>query len=163
MNTLRELKLESTIDNLNIVQKFVEDICDEYNINNTYFGNISIAIIEAVKNAIIHGNNNITTKKVILSFKQIEGSLLFVIKDEGSGFDIQSIPDPTEVEYSETKGNGIFLMTSLSDGLRFTNNGSTVEISFNIASINSTIALNRIQKLHSYSTSKETKELHNKE
>ena len=42
MNTLRELKLESTIDNLNIVQKFIEDICDEYNIKHINYLSIDV-------------------------------------------------------------------------------------------------------------------------
>lgn len=163
MNTLRELKLESKIENLNIVQKFIEDICDENNINNTFFGNISIAITEAVKNAMLHGNKSNAEKIVYLQFRQNDGSLVFVIKDEGNGFDLKSIPDPTEVEFSESKGTGIFLMTSLADGVIFTNNGSTVEISFEIASINHNIALGRIQKLQSYSLGKEAKEVQKKD
>ncbi len=163
MNTLRELKLESKIDNLNIVQKFIEDICDDYNINNTFFGNISIAISEAVKNAIIHGNKNDITKIVVLKFKQQSGSLIFEISDEGNGFDIQNIKDPTEVEFDEMNGTGIYLMRSVSDGIKYLNNGSIVEISFDISSINSTIAQDRIQKLQSYSLAKPIKEVHKKD
>ena len=163
MNTIRELKLASKIDNLNIVQKFIEDICDDYNINNSYFSNISIAISEAVKNAIIHGNKNDISKSVILKFKQVSGSLIFEITDEGNGFDFNNINDPTEVDSNDSSGTGIYLMSSLSDVLNYKDNGNSVEIIFDISSINSTIALDRIQKLHSYSTTKTTKEIHKEE
>ena len=42
---------ESKEENIRLVEKFVDEICDYYNINASFFGNIIIAITEAVKNA----------------------------------------------------------------------------------------------------------------
>ena len=89
-----QLIFPSLPENIHQVEKFVEDICDEYNINNTYFGNILVALTEAVENAIVHGNKNNPAKNVEIIFVSKPEGLSFTIKDEGKGFDINQIPDP---------------------------------------------------------------------
>ena len=55
----------------------------------------------------------------------------FIIRDEGAGFDFSSLPDPTAPEnLEEPGGRGIFLMRHLSDEVRFTEEGSVVELLF---------------------------------
>jgi len=153
-----QLILVSLQENIFQVEKFIEDICDEYNINNTYFGNILVAVTEAYENAIKHGNGNDPSKHVDITFKSTPEGLLFTIKDEGKGFDINNIPDPTDInaDPKETKGRGLFLINSLADKVKFVGNGNTVEILFKISSINSEIATERIKQLKKYSGTKET-------
>jgi serine/threonine-protein kinase RsbW len=54
--------------------------------NIDMYGNIMIAVTEAVNNAIKHGNSNDKSKNVYLSLSLDDSMLRFVIKDEGSGF-----------------------------------------------------------------------------
>ena len=56
MNKHKEIKIESSLDEMFRVEQFVEEISDEYLLYGNYFGNILMAVSEAVKNAIIHGN-----------------------------------------------------------------------------------------------------------
>ena len=57
MNRIRkELKVYSRNESLAKVENFVDEICEAYYITNSYYGNILMAILEAVKNAILHGN-----------------------------------------------------------------------------------------------------------
>ena len=59
--------------------------------------------------------------------------LAFKISDEGCGFDHESLPDPTSPEnILKIGGRGVFLMKQLSDDVLFHDNGSTVEIQFNL-------------------------------
>jgi serine/threonine-protein kinase RsbW len=58
------LKIKSDIKEIHEVEKFVEDICDYYNINNSYFGNIIVAVSEAVENSIVHGNKQDPSKSI---------------------------------------------------------------------------------------------------
>lgn len=152
-----KLVLASLPENIHKVEKFVEDICDEYNINNTYFGNILIVLTEAFGNAVTHGNGNDPDKQIQVIFEQKPEGLSFTVKDEGTGFDITKIPDPTDLntDPEEAKGRGIFLIKSLADEIKYSDNGSTVEILFKISSINSEMALDRIKKLKEYSGVKE--------
>lgn len=158
-----QLIFPSLPENIHQVEKFVEDICDEYNINNTYFGNILVALTEAVENAIVHGNNKNPEKNVEIIFVSKPEGLSFTIKDEGKGFDINQIPDPTDLNVNpdEQKGRGIFLIKSLADEVNFLKNGKGVEILFKISSINNEIAVDRINQLKNYSGTKETSTSHN--
>ncbi|HPS45673.1 MAG TPA: ATP-binding protein [Bacteroidales bacterium] len=148
-----QLIIPSLLDQMYQVEKFVEEICDEFNINNTYFGNIIVALTEAVENAIKHGNANNSSKKVEITFITKNEGLSFVVKDEGAGFNANTIPDPTDIntKEEETKGRGIFLIKSLADEVNFLGKGNEVEIIFKIASINSEMAIERIQQLKKYS------------
>jgi len=127
------LNIPSKIDNLRIVEKTVDEISAEYELNSELYGNILIATIEAANNAILHGNKLDENKNVLLSFKIDNEFLTVVVKDQGPGFDYSHIPDPTAPENLEKiNGRGIFLMERLSDKITFSENGSQVELQFNI-------------------------------
>ena len=160
MNVLKEISIGSDMINLNIVQQFIEEICDEYNINNNYFGNISVAVNEAVRNAIIHGNKLKHQKKVKISLIRKNYAFTFLIQDEGKGFDFDSIQDPTDINILNA-GTGIFLIKNLADEVTYFNNGSIIEISFFIRSINQTLSNDRAFKLKEYQFQKINKEVKN--
>jgi serine/threonine-protein kinase RsbW len=62
-----------------------------------------------------------------------EGEVKRRIRDEGEGFDYKKVPDPTAPENIENiHGRGVFLMTRLSDGIRFNDKGTEVEMTFKI-------------------------------
>jgi serine/threonine-protein kinase RsbW len=127
------LNISSKIENLRIVEKTVDEISAEYNLNSELYGNILIATIEAANNAILHGNKLDESKNIKLVFKIDDQLLTIVVKDEGKGFDYSNIPDPTAPENIEKiNGRGIFLMEKLSDKITFSDNGSQVELAFNI-------------------------------
>jgi serine/threonine-protein kinase RsbW len=150
MRDSKKISITSELNNINIIERFVEEICDEYSINNNYFANIMLVITEAVRNSIIHGNKLDPRKKVRLSFRSKPFGLLFVVEDEGSGFDHSNLPDPTELEESDVKGTGLYLIRSLSDEVTFKDNGRVIEIAFKIASINYEISIKRVNELNLY-------------
>ena len=148
MKQLKELKICSLQRNMSRVERFIEEICDDNYISYNYFGNIMLAIEEAVMNAIIHGNQEDSNKQVTLLFERKRGELLFIIEDEGSGFNPLEIPNPLDSD--DSKGNGIFLMRSLADRVRYNPAGNKVELTFTISSINQETTLNRISQLKGY-------------
>ncbi len=150
----QELEFISDIKNIHKVEKFVEEISDLYHINNTYFGNLMIAVTEAVANAIIHGNANDSTKKVRVEFTSDKNGLAFKVVDEGYGFDYKNLPSPLNGENGEAKniGRGIFLINSLADEVNFNESGNEIELIFKISSINQETSLDRISQLKKYNT-----------
>jgi serine/threonine-protein kinase RsbW len=127
------LKLPSNPRNIARVETFVENLVEQYHISPDIYGNILISLTEAVNNAIIHGNSNDESKLVTVKLAKKTNILAFRITDEGSGFDYDSLPDPTAPEnLLKIGGRGVFLMKQLSDELNFIDNGKTVEISFQI-------------------------------
>ena len=148
MKQLKELKISSLQRNISRVERFIEEICDDNYISYNYFGNIMLAIEEAVINAIIHGNKQDINKEVTIAFERKKGELRFTIGDEGNGFNPQEIQNPLESD--DSKGNGVFLMRSLADKVRYNAAGNMVELTFTISSINQETILNRISQLKSY-------------
>ena len=144
----KELKIRSLQGDLIQVEQFVDEICENYHISNRYYGNILLAVEEAVKNAIIHGNKLNSAKFVKINFERKPNGLLFRIEDEGNGFNIGEIPNPLETD-KET-GNGIFLIRSLADRVKFNSLGNEVEILFSISSINQETTLQRITQMNTY-------------
>jgi serine/threonine-protein kinase RsbW len=126
------LVIKSQIENLRLVEKFVDEISEELNLSDEIYGNLLIATLEAVNNAIIHGNKNLADKEVLIDTQKDEEGLHMVIKDQGKGFDYTNIPDPTAPENLEKiHGRGIFLMEKLSDKIEFEENGAKVRLTFN--------------------------------
>ena len=127
------ISFSSTMDNISLAENFVDTFSAKYDINSDLYGNISISTIEAVTNAITHGNHEDLTKNVSLSFELNDRILTITVSDEGNGFDYNNLPDPTSKENIEkTNGRGIFLIQQLSDNLEFQNNGSKLIITFNL-------------------------------
>ena len=127
------LSIPSKIENLRIVEKAIDEISTDYNLNSEIYGNVLIATIEAANNAILHGNKLDENKNVSIFFNVDSKMLKITIKDQGNGFDYQNIPDPTSPENIEKiNGRGVFLMERLTDNINFLENGSKVEMSFNL-------------------------------
>ena len=127
------LNIPSKIENLRIVEKAVDEVSAECNLHSELYGNILIATIEAANNAMLHGNKLDESKNIDIVFNVDDKYLRITVKDQGKGFDYQNIPDPTSPENIEKiNGRGVFLMERLSDKINFFDNGSKVELIFNI-------------------------------
>src|SRR5271167_1001341 len=60
---------------------------------------IEIALREAILNAVIHGNAEAPEKRVYVTCRcTIDGEVSITIRDEGKGFDIDAVLDPTTSE-----------------------------------------------------------------
>jgi serine/threonine-protein kinase RsbW len=129
----QKMKISSSSENIILVERMIEDVCDLFEVGEDNFGNILIAVTEAVNNAIQHGNKLDPTKNIHISFKSNNNHIYFKVQDEGNGFDFTRIPDPTAPENIEKPhGRGIFLMNSLADKVEFADNGKTVTLHFNL-------------------------------
>lgn len=130
MDTIK-IEIPSITENIRIIESFIDNAKERFNLNDDIYGNIMIAVTESVNNAIMHGNKNDRTKNVTLSLSLNQNIINFKIRDEGLGFDFQNLPDPTSPEnLDKPSGRGVFLMKHLSDEVNFSKNGSLVELSF---------------------------------
>ncbi|TVR71667.1 MAG: ATP-binding protein [Marinilabiliales bacterium] len=129
----KKLNLYSKIDNLREVERVIDEISAEFDIATEIYGNILIACLEAVNNAISHGNKLDPTKKVDVTFSINNKRMTVITRDEGPGFDFENVPDPTSPENIENvNGRGIFLMKQLSDEITFHDDGRVSEMVFNL-------------------------------
>lgn len=91
---------------------------------------IEIAILEALANAVIHGNRENPDKQVHLSCRcSMDGEVSIVVRDEGEGFDSRAVPDPTDPPgLLLGHGRGLYLMRTLMDEVLFEENGTVVRM-----------------------------------
>ncbi len=90
---------------------------------------VEIALREALANAIIHGNHENPGKHVHVRFRCNPDEVSIAVKDEGRGFDINEMPDPTAPEnIGSGHGRGIYLMKAFMDEVRFEEGGVVVHM-----------------------------------
>lgn len=127
----KKLKIESKIISLRIVENTIEEITNEIGIAQENYGKILVSTLEAVNNAILHGNDSIADKivDIVITFKN--NDLKIKVSDEGPGFIPDKVPDPTVPENIESlNGRGIFLMSKLADEIKYSKKGNAVTMIF---------------------------------
>jgi serine/threonine-protein kinase RsbW len=139
MNRYREIKISSALEEMYRVEQFVEELSDEHMLYGSYFGNIMMAVTEAVKNAIMHGNGENRNRLVKINEELTKEGLWVTVTDEGKGFDYQvfSVKDPGP-DYNFEK-TGLLLINKLCDDVRFFDNGRTIRMLFKINGIDDRI------------------------
>lgn len=111
-----QLKYNSERKVINDFEKILVNINKVFNLPEEKFINLQIAVSEALLNAIVHGNKENPIKKVHVSVEYNDSKMVISIKDEGTGFNIDSLPDPTKGEnLFKEHGRGIFIIKSLVD------------------------------------------------
>ena len=130
----RQLVLDSDPDIIHTVEAIIDDIKSELEFKEDVYGNVMVAVTEAVNNAVVHGNKGDVKKKVHIDLEMKNQYRLIVkVRDEGSGFDPSTLPDPTAPEnIVNIGGRGVFLMKHLSDNLSLSEDGKEVMMIFNI-------------------------------
>ena len=127
----KRLKIESRMSNLRIIENAIDEIAGAIGVNQDNYGKILVAALEAVNNAIVHGNKSYTNKLVDVEIEFDENQIKITVTDEGEGFDPKKIPDPTMPEnIEELSGRGVFLMTKLADSITFNAKGNSVTMFF---------------------------------
>jgi serine/threonine-protein kinase RsbW len=127
----RNLKIRSEIESLRVIEKELDIISSELGIAQDNYGKIMVCAMEAVNNAILHGNKSDPGKFVKVVIEGLNDKLSVSVEDEGPGFNPEEIPDPTKPEnIEEISGRGIFLMSKLADSISFSEKGNKVTMEF---------------------------------
>jgi serine/threonine-protein kinase RsbW len=128
---MQELSFQSKPENIAIVERLIDEMCEQHSVIEEHYGDILIAMTEGVNNAIVHGNKLDINKSVSVEYEKRGKDLFFRISDEGAGFDYENLPDPTAPENLERpNGRGVFLMRNLADECLFEDNGRIIELVF---------------------------------
>lgn len=127
-----KIEINSSIDELSVVESFVDELNLKLSFPDEVYGNIMIAVTEAVNNSIVHGNRFDKNKKILIEAHQEKPNVLSLkIKDEGFGFDPAKVKDPTLPEnIRDVGGRGIFVMKYLADDILFNDIGNMIELRF---------------------------------
>ena len=112
---------------------FLEEIFTESNLNLSYFNPVFLGLSEALTNSIVHGNKLNSSKNVSIEVNCLNEELFIEITDEGDGFHIECLKDPTCLEnLKKENGRGIFLIRHYADEVDYFDGGRKVRIKYNL-------------------------------
>jgi serine/threonine-protein kinase RsbW len=128
---MESISINSDIENLTVIETMVDTLSKRLGISDEVYGKILISTVEAVNNAILHGNRGDSNKKVTVVVNS-DGNIFDVtVTDEGEGFSYLDIPDPTDPKNIENlHGRGVFIMKSLADSIEYNSTGNEVRMKF---------------------------------
>jgi serine/threonine-protein kinase RsbW len=116
------VEFTSAFEMLDFVQLVSDRIARDVGLDDEAVHWVGVAIRESVINAIKHGNQNDTSKHVFVEFEaeaQTVPELVIRVRDQGAGFDPESIADPLAAEnLLKGSGRGIFLIRSFMDDVQ---------------------------------------------
>lgn len=127
----KNLRIKSSIASIRIVERAIDEATSEIDVSQDCYGKILVSTLEAVNNAIIHGNKLNPEKYVDIEMLLENNQFKVKISDQGSGFKPDKVPDPTTPEnIQELNGRGVFLMSRLADNIEYNSIGNEVTMTF---------------------------------
>lgn len=119
-----KLELPSEMQLIYVLDSVVSEIVKEMDFEEEDAEAVNLAVIEAGTNAIRHGNKNDLSKRAYFEFRIAKDRLTIQVRDEGEGFDPDSIADPLDpANLLSTGGRGIFLIRVSMDEVHFSDDG----------------------------------------
>lgn len=109
-----------------VSKKIMNDLKDR-DVDEEVIFDIHVGFEEALRNAMVHGNKENPAKKVMVEADIKEDSVIISVEDEGEGFDMEMLPDPTSEEnLLKEGGRGVYLINHLMDEVKYENGGTKV-------------------------------------
>lgn len=106
---------------------FLRNFFRKCGISEKYFDKVYLCTSEAVMNAIHHGNKRDEEKKITITAWHQDGVVSLEIRDEGDGFDVSNVKNPTcDENIKRESGRGIFIIENLSEGIKFKDKGNCI-------------------------------------
>ena len=110
-----EYVISSVIGNVKIVEIILFRLANDIDLSDDKTQDLRLMLGESIVNAIVHGNQAEPEKQVVIQYKIEKRSITFCIIDQGPGFDIERVKDPTQNENVEgLGGRGVFIVQKLS-------------------------------------------------
>ncbi|MCY7374633.1 MAG: ATP-binding protein [Pyrinomonadaceae bacterium] len=124
-----EFEIPSLISLMHTILDYLMRRVEKNGIVNSENSNLFIALDEAFVNAVKHGNKFDPTKFVRISAEVSSKEARFTVEDEGEGFNLAAVPDPTDTEnLFKTSGRGVLIIHNVMDEVRYNERGNRLEM-----------------------------------
>lgn len=128
-----QIVLQSNDESLVKLTNLLDNLLETVRVPSDMYTNIVVSLMEAVKNAIIHGNKSDENSTILIDYTVTSKYLEFQVSDAGEGFDETKIPNPTTLENIEKEGGrGVFLMKKLASECEYNEKGNVVRLRFDL-------------------------------
>jgi serine/threonine-protein kinase RsbW len=115
-----EMSIGSALEYLDLVQTLTDCVTRFMGFDEDTAHWIGMSVRESVTNAIQHGNKLDQSKKVDIRFDVASDQLEISVKDQGTGFQVNDLPNPLDPEnLLKPSGRGIFYIRSFMDEVEF--------------------------------------------
>lgn len=120
------------MEELPAVHELVDRASKAFQLNEELAHWIELTVSESTINAILHGNGLDPSKDVFLRISCDGKAIEIIVEDQGAGFDLSDVPDPTDTEnLMKPGGRGILIIKSFMDKVELTgarNGGSRLRM-----------------------------------
>ncbi len=124
-----EFELPSAIATMHSVLDYLMKRVEKIGVIDVEKSNLFIALDEAFVNAVKHGNKFNAQKLVKITAEVSTKEARFTIEDEGEGFKVSEIPDPTNPEnLFKTSGRGVMFIYNIMDEVKYNERGNRLEM-----------------------------------
>ena len=111
-----DTSLESNLESVNKAEALCVEAGAKIGLDEDACMDLGLAVREAMVNAVAHGNNYDAAKQVRFILDSRSDSLHITISDQGNGFDLNRVPDPTQGDnLLRGGGRGLLLIQTFVD------------------------------------------------
>jgi serine/threonine-protein kinase RsbW len=116
-----EITIGSRLEELEAVSDLVSSVCRDSNLNDELTYWLELTVMECMINAIRHGNRLDPSKKASLRILADPTAIEIIVEDDGDGFQVDALPNPTEHEnLLKPSGRGLLFIRSFMDKVMVT-------------------------------------------
>ena len=124
-----EFEIPSVMSLMHTILDYLMKRVEKNGVITSADSSLFIALDEAFVNAVKHGNKFDATKLVRISAEVSPKEARFTVEDEGDGFNLAEVPDPTNPEnLFKTSGRGVLIIHNVMDEVRYNERGNRVEM-----------------------------------
>jgi serine/threonine-protein kinase RsbW len=124
-----DLELPSDLTLMNSVLEYLLDRVEKLGMVEVEQSNLFVALDEAFVNAVKHGNRNNPEKLLRVTAELSPHEAIFTVEDEGDGFDVREIPDPTDpANLFKSSGRGVLLIYNIMDEVEYSRGGAKLRM-----------------------------------
>jgi serine/threonine-protein kinase RsbW len=124
-----DLEIPSDLTLMNSVLEYLLYRVEKLGLVQIEQSNLFVALDEAFVNAVKHGNRNDPQKLVRVTAELSAREAIFTVEDEGDGFDVREIPDPTDpANLFKSTGRGVLLIYNIMDEVEYSRGGAKLKM-----------------------------------
>lgn len=124
-----DLELPSDLTLMNSVLEYLLGRVEKLGMVEVEQSNLFVALDEAFVNAVKHGNRNNPEKLLRVTGELSAREAIFTVEDEGDGFDVREIPDPTDpANLFKSSGRGVLLIYNIMDEVEYSQGGAKLRM-----------------------------------